>query len=78
MYIDVIIGRFPGLGSLFHTAVSLDSRRIQCFHNVVGKGIRLLQTARRNPGLYAVPLAVVAMQRQHIIRPALIGNLTPL
>ena len=78
MYIDIIIGGFPSLGSLFHATVSLDSRRIQRFHNVVCEGIRLLRTARRDPGLYAVTLAVIAVQRQHIIRSALIGNPTPL
>ena len=78
MYIDIIIGGFSSLGSLFHAAVSLDSRRIQHFHNVVCEGIRLLRTTRRDPGLYAVTLAVIAVQRQHIIRTALIGNPAPL
>ena len=78
MYIDIIIGGFPSLGSLFHATVSLDSRRIQRFHNVVCEGIRLLRTTRRDPSLYAVTLAVIAVQRQHIIRTALIGNPAPL
>ena len=78
MYIDIIIGGFSSLGSLFHAAVSLDSRRIQRFHNVVCESIRLLRTTRRDPGLYAVTLAVIAVQRQHIIRTALIGNPAPL